>query len=148
MPKLACPALGLGLLVFLAGCGETGPSTYPVTGKLTIGGQAPQGVSLTFHPLGSQQAASGVIDAQGNYTLFTGVDGKPGAEPGKYKVVLTQTGAGSMEMYQGSGGGNSSAAPVIKATFPEEWSKAETSKKEVEVTSGDNKIDIEVPAAS
>jgi hypothetical protein len=138
--------LGLAFVSLVIGCGDQGPAMYPVTGKLSIGGSAPQGVSLDFHPLGSQQPASGVVDAQGNYTLYSGIEGKQGAEPGKFKVVLRQISGGTMEMYQQPASGTASAPPKVELSFPEEWASPETSPLEVEVTSGSNKIDIEVPA--
>jgi hypothetical protein len=141
----------VALSAVVSGCSESGPATHPVTGKITVGGAVPQGVTLTFHPVGTQQSASAVIDAQGNYTLYTGNKGKPGAEAGKYKIVLGQ-GAGQNaagQAYQSSGQqtGTSSAPPVPQLSFPADWTDPEKSPKEVEVTAGDNKIDIEVPAA-
>ena len=54
----------MGVLVaFLVGCGTSGPATYPVTGKITIKGQPPKDIRLTFSPVDPKgEAASGVIE--------------------------------------------------------------------------------------
>jgi hypothetical protein len=86
------PSAFLVFLLFvplLFGCS----GNVPVSGKLTVDGQPLSNVkgSILFIPdkdKGNSSTAEpkGVIDEQGNYTLTT--DGKPGAPPGKYKVVI------------------------------------------------------------
>jgi hypothetical protein len=138
------------VLLFLAGCGDSGPKTYPVTGKISIGGNPPSGVSVTFHPVTEgNEAASGQVNDQGNYTLYTGIDGKQGAMPGRYKVVLTQVAGASAATYEQGGGAARGGIPgTPPRTFPDDWGSAQTSPKEVEVKTETNQIDIEVPARS
>ncbi len=128
------------------GCGEAGPKTYPVTGKVTIGGEPADGLQITFEPAdNTMEIASGNVGADGTYTLYTGVSGKPGAMPGKYTVLLTDP---SDESYMDEG-----PAPGLDETtedptaggaggrVPQEY---QDNPKQVEVTAGDNKIDIEI----
>ncbi len=138
--------LGALCLVGLVGCSpaSSGPSTAPVKGTLTIDGQPANNVQITFSPVDSSlPAASGNV-ANGSFELRSGREGKPGAAPGRYKVVLAAvggplTGDAAMAAYKKAGG-----PPKVEATFPEKYSKAETSDKEVEVKSGSNDIKIEI----
>jgi len=138
-----------GLLVLVAvlglvGCGPSGPSTVPVKGTLTIDGQPADNVSITLSPLDSKlPTASGQVK-NGAFQLFTGSQGKPGAVPGKYKVVLSQMQTASPEelkaMYVKGGG----PPPSPKRSFAEKYTQASTSDKEVEVKSGPNDLKIDV----
>jgi hypothetical protein len=66
-------------------------------------------------------------------------------------VVLQATASGAeaaKKMYgpgAGDSGAKSSAAPTIDAPFPDKYKSAETSDKEVEVTSGPNELKIDIP---
>lgn len=135
---------GFALIAF--GCGPGGPPVYPVSGTVTIAGKPAGSVQVSLMPIaGSQQVAAGVTDAAGNYRLTWGSTPRLGAEAGRYKVVLNQlsseTEAEAMDRYSG-GGRKSPKEP--KPAFPKEYSSAETSPKEVEVTSGENTINIEI----
>lgn len=138
MERLLVLALSLPVL-FLTGCNSS--STYPVTGKLTVGGQpAPENTRVNFQPLEEDgQIASGTVNAEGTYTLYTGSEGLEGAAPGKYKVYITPDASGVN--YMESDGG---PPPNATGPFPREWTQPSTSPKEVEVTAGENKIDIEI----
>ena len=124
--------------LFAAGCGgDEGPAVHPVTGKLTIGGKAVDGIQITFEPIGEGEAASGNTQPDGTYTLFTGVQGRVGAAAGKYKVVLVDPG-GDDYMKEGAtpkSEEDASSSGRIPADY---------TPKEVEVKAGENKIDIEV----
>lgn len=136
--------LCLGLVTTLAGCGEGGPAMNPVSGKVTIGGQPAADVLVTFQPSdSSMEAASGRTGADGSYTLTSGTQGKPGAMAGSYTVTLAQQSSGAVdEAAYGSGAGGSgrsSQAPTgPESSIPADWSKS------VEVTSGQNTIDLSV----
>jgi hypothetical protein len=74
---------------FLTGCG--GPPLIPVSGKVLLDGQALTSGSVTFKPDESKGNTSkvepiGKIAEDGTYTLET--NGKPGAPPGAYKVLV------------------------------------------------------------
>jgi hypothetical protein len=141
----------VALAVCLVGCGPGGPSTVPVKGTLTIDGKLADNVQITFAPLdASLPSASGVVK-NGAFELFSGVQGKPGAVPGRYKVVLAQAtasgqAAAAAKYKAGPAAGASSAPKEDKQelSFPEKYKSATTSDKEVEVKSGAPEIKIEI----
>jgi hypothetical protein len=131
-------------LVVFAGCpaGSAGPNTAPVKGTLTIDGQPANNVSITFSPMDKAGTPATGQVTNGSFELKSGSQGKPGAVPGKYKVVLAQalgSADAAMAAYKKGGG-----APKAELSFPEKYTKAETSDKEVEVKSGPNDIKIEI----
>src|SRR5437588_5719848 len=92
------------LFTWLAfGCGDDSGvgKTFPVEGRVTINQEpltakstvvlfkpdAAKGNTSTFEPVGT-------VDENGNYTLMT--QGKKGAPPGWYKVVVTATESSSV----------------------------------------------------
>lgn len=86
-PRLLC---AISVVCGLLGCSgaPSPPSTYPVSGKVTLNGKPVEGANLTFIPktAGDGATASGSTDAEGNYRLFQG--SLNGAQPGSYKVIL------------------------------------------------------------
>ena len=148
LPKQAGILVFSGVLFLTGaiGCGPTGPSVYPVAGTVTIEGQPAQAVQVVLTPVaGDQQVAAGVTDASGRYQLTWGSTARSGAEAGRYKVMLNQLSTETEEelMARYSGGGRK-APEKPKASIPKEYSSADTSPKEVEVTAGTNTIDIEI----
>jgi len=153
LARVAFMAMVVMVVMVFTGCSAGGPAFNPVSGKLTIDGQIPANVQVSFYPVdGKGPIASGNVDAgTGRYELTSsGGVGKAagkGAVAGKYKVVLNVGGsaAGSNEamMAQYSGGNNQGKAPAVpKASFSKEFGSASTSPKEVEVKSGANAIDL------
>lgn len=147
--KLACAA-GALILFLTMGCSGDGLKTVPVKGTLKIDGQPADNVTISLVPNdSSQETASGPVKS-GSFELFTGVQGTKGAVPGKYKVVLTATSGGGMDAaksaYMGGGapGQKASTAPKMEAPFPDKYSSPKTSDKEVEITSGENNLTIEI----
>ena len=139
---LAC-CVSVGLISTLIGCMPSGPKMYEVKGKVTIKGQPAKGARLTFQPVdASIQAASGVVDESGNYKLYSGIEGKPGALPGQYKVVLLpdMSGGDPSQRYSGAKGPPKMDDKVI----PKEWQDSTTSPKTVDVKAGINEINIEL----
>ena len=133
------------LMSFFGCSGSTGPSTVPVKGTLTIDGQPANDVTITLSPLDTAlPTASGPV-SNGAFQVFTGAQGKPGAALGKYKVVLAQSAQGGLDaakaMYAKGGGGPPKAAQL---SFPEKYTSATTSDKEVEIKSGSNDLKIEI----
>ena len=148
LPKQAGILVFSGVLFLTGtiGCGPGGPSVYPVAGTVTIEGQPAQAVQVVLTPVaGNQQVAAGVTDASGRYQLTWGSTARSGAEAGRYKVMLNQLSTETEEelMARYSGGGRK-APETPKASIPKEYSSADTSPKEVEVTAGTNTIDIEL----
>lgn len=137
-----CPLLCCVSLLFLTmGCGGAGPTTYPVKGKVTINGAAPPAnTQVVFSPVDPAiPVASGTLDASGNYSLYSGIEGKEGAVPGKYKVYFTLPVDSSAYMKAGK------AAPkAADDSIPSELTNPSTTSIEKEVTAGENTINLEI----
>ncbi len=144
--QLSLPLVGITFLVGFAGCAsDSGPATVSVKGTLTIDGEPANNVTITFAPLDSSlPTASGPV-SNGAFELFSGAQGKAGAVPGKYKVVLTQVANADENPAYMESGADPTSAPEQELAFPERYKAAGTSDKEVEVTSGSNDITIEIP---
>src|SRR5262245_43695839 len=101
---LPCPVgRRCGILILLAllaaGCGDDIERT-PVPVRVLVDGQPLRGKagSVLFKPdlsrgPASSHEAAGTIDEEGGYVLFT--EGKKGASPGWYKVVVFATEKGA-----------------------------------------------------
>lgn len=136
--------------LLLAGCGQSGtpgPTLVPVTGVLTVGGLPVADVSVQLVPVEAttkSYISAGKTDASGKFTLVAN-NGKPGAAKGKYRVVLSKTsfssasapvGQMSPEDYKkamGTKGPPSANKQKDALPFPQEYAKAESSPKEVDV---------------
>jgi len=77
--------------VWMSGCGQSGPKTAQAMGVVTYKGQPVEGANVMFSPTtqGQGVAAMAVTDAAGKFTLQT-AQGKPGAVPGEYVVMITK----------------------------------------------------------
>ncbi len=85
---------GVGLAVvclFAAGCGSEGAPLSTVSGEVTKGGQPVANAMLMFIPQEKGAASAGQTDASGRFELKFS-DGRPGALPGKHRVVITLPG--------------------------------------------------------
>lgn len=139
------------LLASLAGCPASGPKTVPVNGTLNIDGKPANSIGIDFVPVETGVAtASGSVE-DGQFTLFSGVEGKQGAMPGKYKVVLRDM-DGSAEaaaaLYKAGGDAASRKPKPRKPPFPEKYLDSRTSDKEVEVPPGGGSITIEISSGA
>jgi hypothetical protein len=98
---------GLALLAAVAtlpGCGPSGPRLEPVSGKVTLDGAPLKSGTVTLvadESKGTKQvgSSSGAIGSDGTYRITT--DGKDGAPPGWYKVVVITMGPGMGQMQTG-----------------------------------------------
>lgn len=140
---IATVAVGVGLSLW--GCGgPQGPTLHPVKGTLKKGGEPLGGVIVTLMPIGGGLPASGITGDDGSFVLTVANAGS-GAEAGSYKVILSSAAgadASTITNYDkepGTGGAEGSA-PL----FPDEYKSPETSPKTVEVTAGENMIDIDI----
>ncbi len=80
--------------MMLAGCADDGPKLVPVAGRVTLDGQPLSNGSVTLRPEAGDsnwEQPTGSIDADGKYVVYT--QRKPGAPPGKYRVVIFATAA-------------------------------------------------------
>lgn len=121
-------------VAFSVGCG--GPSMYPVSGSIKYKGEPVADARVLFTPTGSGDAkpASGVTDAQGNFSLTTDKPGD-GAMAGDYTVSVTKT-AESKE-------GDYSAPPP--PPFPEKYTNPTGSDLKASVKAdGTNNFPLEL----
>jgi len=151
--RYVCCLVLLGLVAGCTGAPDSAPALYPVTGELIVGGKPLADIQIQLTPVDLQakmKPGLGKTDAEGKFTIIT--NGDKGANPGKYKVVLStqtvaQTGEYSLEeamkqsgQYAKTGGPPKPTAPP----FPPEWGGAQTSPKEVEVTKQPLHIKIDI----
>jgi hypothetical protein len=134
MPRLAVALTLVWLL--LAGCGPRRPTTFPVTGTVTVGGKPVAGATVLFQPVGGGVPGRGVTTADGGFTLTTFEQGD-GAIAGRHRVAVskvTMSGVSATE--------DGVAAPVTSGEIRETWvtprkyADVETSGLEVDVASG------------
>jgi hypothetical protein len=132
-------------LACLAGCGGSG--LHSVTGHVNYRGQPVLGALVTFACQEANSVASGMTDAQGNFTLSTYRAGN-GAVVGTHQVTVTK-------FTPGSGGVSSSASmeemvkppPAVapQNQLPARYATAATSGLEFTVTAaGPNEFTIEL----
>jgi hypothetical protein len=91
--------LSLFGLLFLVGCSGGGPSLALVSGKVTFNGKPLANATVGFYPEGPHAGvnSSGRTNDNGEYTLKTVMEGKPGAVVGKHRVsiIVASDSAGS-----------------------------------------------------
>lgn len=134
-------------LIGVIGCG--GPSPVKVSGKVTLNGQAVEGISVQFVPVASDgKNAIGSTKADGSFDLTT-IENKDGALPGDYKVVLTyvppvETGASdSTSVMKQVIDTQKQAKKKPKHVIPSEYTSVTTTKLTQKVpTDGPVNIDI------
>jgi len=141
-------AIILIFAVTCPGCGGGGPAKaklYPVSGKVTVGGKPLAKCGIAFAAVSAAPDApagyQGKLSDSGDYTLMD-ADGRSGAAPGKYKVVLSIGAEAAKEAMMKGGAAPGYAANA--APFPKEYMEATTSPKEVEVKAESNTINIDI----
>jgi hypothetical protein len=152
--KLASPsALFWCLLVLVnTGCGSKYPPTAPVSGKITLNGEPVTQGRISFHPTNGERPALANIQPDGSYSLTTFERGD-GALLGHHKVSIKSTrienappppkdfreeAAQAAEMAKTGG-------PQLVFIVDKKYYDERTTDLEVEVKSGDNKIDFTLP---
>jgi hypothetical protein len=91
---LGC-CVAMALCVF-SGCGPSGPELAPATGVVKYKGAPLEGASVSFWAEKAANAASGVTDAEGKFTLTT--NGEPGAPLGKGQISISKKTGGQIKM--------------------------------------------------
>jgi hypothetical protein len=124
------------LLLLPAGCGDSSGvgKTVPVTGQVTLDDRplSAKSTVILFKPDTGRGNTSpfdptGTVDAQGRYTLFT--NGKKGAPPGWYKVIVTATELRAA----GDSKGPRQHHPTPRSLLPARYGQAATSPLAIEV---------------
>ncbi|MCE9565132.1 MAG: carboxypeptidase-like regulatory domain-containing protein [Planctomycetes bacterium] len=97
MHQLSVSLVCLLTLLTLAGCGPKNPTTVPVTGLVTQGGEPVEGATVTLTRggggLAGGELAIGKTDATGHFELITHFGPQAsaqGAVPGDYEVVISK----------------------------------------------------------
>lgn len=139
-----------GILVAqFVGCGGAEgpppPKLYGVSGTLTQGDKPVSNITVTLMPVDpAALPATGTTGADGKFVVST--NGRLGAMPGKYKVVLMTaksepTTIKDLEQISGAGA-KIKGMPKPKTPFPESWTRAETTPLEHEVVDKSTTLDI------
>lgn len=120
-----CRTIVVVLLTLIAGCGQRGPQTAPVRGRVTLDGRPLAGADIQFQPAGAGRPSRGRTDSDGRYELMF-KRGQPGAIVGEHTVRIWV----SREVVPNP--------PIIAAKFDTQ------SELRREVKSGNNEFDFEV----
>jgi hypothetical protein len=96
-PRVARPAPACALVALVLGAGCGGGKTYPVHGRVTLDGEPLVANAATVMLVPDRARGNdtpdqpgGTVDSGGRYTVYT--NGRRGAPPGWYKVVVTAIG--------------------------------------------------------
>ena len=109
---LACLA---ALLAGVIGCGPRRPTTYPVSGVVTLDGKPVQGATVMLRPEVGGRPAVGTTNQRGEFKLTT-FDQNDGALPGQHVVtVVKKITTGIMATPDGLSG------PVAPGGIKEQW---------------------------
>jgi hypothetical protein len=152
--------LGVGLLL-IAGCGDSGPSLSPVSGKVTRGGKPLEKVLVTFYPVSGGVGSSGMTGSGGSFILIS-QSGRPGAVAGKHKVTISLPdsgghtgGTGATDWAKmakdrdariGAGKDGAPAAEVkSEEKVPSEYADVSKTPLEFTVAAGSNTFEIPLP---
>jgi len=128
-----------GLLLFIAGCGESGPRYAPVSGVVTLDGKPYGEAVISFQPKATStnpnpgRGSAGETDSNGHFVLKTD-DLKNGAVVGKH-LIRVQT-RGQVIQFDPATGSPDNAPPsnLKRDPIPAEWNTM--SEKEFEVPPG------------
>jgi len=128
------------------GCGKKAKLTglYPVKGKVTLNGEAVEGVMVTLVPenfTGDARSASGKTDANGVFKVQTMEPGD-GAFPGNYGITITKREndgpALSEEEFNAARDSGRQIISTSSNKFPPKYEKVGTSGLNVTVVAGKN----------
>ena len=83
--------LTLLLMLLVCGCSQNTIKLFPVSGTLTLRGEPLSDVRIEFTKTDTGAFSFAEADAQGRFTLRHTL-GKPGAEPGTYRISVFRKG--------------------------------------------------------
>ena len=123
-----CMAI-VSLTLIASGCGEEGPKTYPVKGKITHkGGKPVNSGNILFESLSDPKVqASGELQPDGSFEMASNL-GKPGTIAGEHRVLILPQ---LPELGQ-------------KASVANKYAKFETSGLKATVKEGENELTFEI----
>ena len=86
-------AVGVALMTLatfpcLLGCSGSNPSTYPLSGSVTLDGEPLEGAAIMLKPVDGGSNGYGVTDAAGHFEITTYRQGD-GALPGDHQVIVS-----------------------------------------------------------
>ena len=115
--------LALAGTLGMSGCGggDDGPpppETAPVSGKVSYNGEPVEGATVIFSVVGAPRSASGITNAQGQYTLSTFGSGD-GAILGENAVSIVKTEGGEVPSTASGVEGQGPAVIVAEKTEDE-----------------------------
>jgi hypothetical protein len=145
----------LALAAFtIVGCGESKPTTYPVSGVVTYKGAPVEGATVGFSSTNPEiQPAIGVTDAQGKYTLTT-FEKDDGALPGEFTIhvfkydrkqtapEMDTSGVQVDEMPDDYSPEEMAEEPLPKHLLPEKYSAPHSTPLKTTIQAGENTYDI------
>lgn len=146
------------LLVLLAsttvlvcgGCGSDYPETAQVQGKITFKEAPVVTGRIIFYPTSGARLSSGEIKSDGSYALTT-FNPNDGALLGKHRVTITSTkvlGPSAPTSVQDEAKQTVPSESRVVWLVDKKYSEQSTTDLEVEVKSGDNRIDFALPIAT
>jgi hypothetical protein len=133
------------LVLFLAGCGDSGPKRYPISGHVTFKGSPIEEGIITFEPMDKSPTMDGATILKGKYTIPR----NKGMAVGKYQVRIY---AGDGTVGEGQAGITATADPKPKRGFkglgiervPPEYNRNSTLVREV-TADGPHQFDFDIP---
>ena len=130
-------------LVAVIGCGSgsSGPVTYPVAGKVTLGGAPVAGATVFFAPVSSEAGATSAAaqtEPDGSFNvkieLEMGKSSKEGLPAGDYRISVIK-----LE----NQAGEPSLSKPPKNTLPEKYASPETSNLSASIKAdGENVVEL------
>lgn len=132
------------LALVFAGCGGGGGKTSSTSGRVTYKGQPVPKANVSFTPVeGASRAATGLTDADGNYTLGT-FAASDGAIPGNYRVSIIARGADRPPKAGETGSGMPGEMMPGDPIIPTKYFAPDSSGLTFEVKRGSNRADFEL----
>lgn len=135
--------MALLLIVVVIGCGSSSsePVTYPVTGKVTLGGAPVEGAAVSFAPQSAELGIGGgtaQTGPDGTFSVTTqfdmGKSSKEGLPAGEYRISV-------IKLEHQSGEPSLSKPP--KNALPQKYASPETSDLSASIKAdGDNFVDL------
>lgn len=141
----------LAAIIVLSGCGEGGdkwtearPETFPTAGTVTFKDQPVEGATVVFTPVGHENGAVGLTDAEGRFELRT-FEPNDGAVAGDYKVAIRKVEVISSGADEPPATPDPTPEPLKeRSLLPERYGNAASSGLTKTVEEGENQFAFEL----